>query len=230
MVQRSKRFKQIEKSVDLERVYSVPEAIALLKQCPSVKFDQSLEISIKSTVDVKKSDQLVRGTVVLPHGLGKNVRVLVFARGDKKQAALDAGAAYAGAEEYLEEVKKGWADFDAVVSTPDMMRDVGRLGKILGPRGLMPSPRAGTVTMDVVTAVKELLAGRIEFKVDKNALINNALGKLSFSSENLSENVKTYFSAVMKAKPSTVKGVYLQAATLSSTMGPGVKISLQGLM
>ena len=226
MAKMSKRFKEIAASYDAESLYTLDQAVEILKKCPPVKFDESVEISLKSGIDVKKSDQQVRGTVALPHGIGKKIRVVVFARGDKAKEALDAGAEHAGSDELVEKVKGGWTDFDAVVATPDMMRDVGRLGKILGPRGLMPTPKAGTVTSDVAKAVEELKAGKIEFKNDKSGLINNAVGRLSFDKEKIIENIQAFLNAVGRAKPSTAKGHYMQSLAISTTMGPGVRIDL----
>lgn len=223
----SKRIREIAKSLDVQKAYSVAEAIDILKQCPSVKFDQSLDIALKLGVDPRKSDQIVRGTVSLPNGTGKTLRILVFARGDKVQEALDAGADYAGHDELFEKVNGGWTDFDAVVATPDMMRDVGKLGKVLGPRGLMPTPKAGTVTTDIHKAIQELKAGKIEFKLDRHGVINNAVGKLSFETEKLIQNIQAYLSAVQRAKPATAKGHYMKSLVISSTMGPGLKIDLR---
>jgi len=229
MVKLSKRFKEIAKKFDREKVYSLEEAVTLLQECPPVKFDQSVEISIKMGVDPKKSDQQVRSTVLLPHGTGKKIKVLVFAKGDKLKEAQDAGAEFAGDKDLLEKVKGGWTDFDVVIATPDMMREVGKLGKILGPRGLMPTPKAGTVTQDVKKAVEDLKKGKIEFKVDKSALINNNVGKLSFSKQNLVENIHALIASIMRMKPATAKGQYLQSAALSSTMGPGFKLDINTL-
>lgn len=213
--------------VDSTREYTVEEAIEILKKCPPVKFDQSVEVSLKVGVDPRRSDQLVRGTVTLPNGTGKTLRILVFAQGEKINEALQAGADYAGNEELFEKVSSGWTDFDAVIATPDMMRDVGKLGKILGPRGLMPTPKAGTVTTDVSKAVGELKGGKIEFKLDRHAVINNAVGKISFEVNKLAENIKTFLEAIVKAKPSGAKGQYLRTLSVSSTMGPGIKIDLK---
>lgn len=224
MGRKSKRVREIASKVDVQKAYTLEEAVAILKQCPPVKFDQTVEVSLKMGVDPRKSDQQVRGTVPLPNGTGQTIRVLVFARADKVQAALDAGADYAGSEDLLKKVQEGWTDFDAVVSTPEMMREVGKLGKILGPRGLMPTPKAGTVTADVSTAVKEIKAGKVEFKVDRSGVINNPVGKISFEGPLLIENVRALLSAVLKAKPSTAKGQYMQSMYISSTMGPGLKI------
>lgn len=229
MAKKSKRFREIEKMVDVEKLYSLQEAIDTLKKCPPVKFDQSVELSLKTGVDARKSDQQVRGTVSLPNGTGKRVVLVVFARGEKIKEALDAGADYAGNEELLEKVKNGWTDFNAVVATPDMMRDVGKLGKVLGPRGLMPTPKAGTVSADVAKAVAEIKAGKVEFKIDKNGVVNNLVGKISFSTDKLVENIITFLGAVSKARPATTKGQFLKTLDLSSTMGPGLKIDLRSI-
>lgn len=224
MGRHSKRFREIVQRVDVAKTYSLEEAIDLLKSCPPVKFDQSIEVALKLGIDPRKSDQQVRGTVPLPNGTGKALRVLVFAKDDKAQEALAAGAEFAGSTELLSKVEQGWTDFDAVVATPDMMRDVGKLGKILGPRGLMPTPKAGTVTTDVVTIVKELKAGKVEFKGDRTGMVNLLVGKLSFSSQQLAENIRALLQAVWRAKPASAKGQYFQRLCLSSTMGPGLKI------
>ncbi|NGX26195.1 MAG: 50S ribosomal protein L1 [Chlamydiae bacterium] len=226
MPKRSKRFKEIDQLFYPDRVYSLKEAIEILKKCPPVKFDQSVEVSLKSGINVKKSDQQVRGTVTLPHGLGKKIKVLVFARGEKVKEAESAGADFVGNDDLVEKVKGGWTDFDVVVATPDMMRDVGKLGKVLGPRGLMPTPKAGTVTPDVTKAVTELKAGKVEFKNDKSGVINNLVGKLSFDQEKLQQNIETFLSAIAKARPSAAKGNFMQSLALSSTMGPGLKIDI----
>lgn len=225
----SKRTREIAKSLDVTKAYSLKEAVDILKKCLPVKFDQSVEISVKLGVDPRKSDQGVRGTVALPNGTGKTMKILVFARGDKVKEALDAGADFAGHEELIEKINGGWTGFDAVVATPDMMRDVGKLGKVLGPRGLMPSPKSGTVTTDIAKAVQELKAGKIEFKVDRHGVVNNGLGKLSFSEEMLLQNIRAYLVAIQRAKPASAKGVYIQSIYLSSTMGPGLKLSLNEL-
>lgn len=220
-------MKEVNKRLDREKFYDLQEAVEFIQSCPPVKFDQTLEISVKLGVNPKKADQMVRGTVSLPNGTGKKNRVLVLANSDKVKEALDAGADLAGGEEYVKKIQDGWLDFDTLIVTPDMMREVGKLGKILGPRGLMPTPKAGTVTPDTAKAVKEVKAGKIEFKVDKNGVINNGLGKLSFSSAHLVENVRELIAVLVKAKPSSSKGVYFQAISLSSTMGPGCKINLR---
>jgi len=225
----SKRIREIAKAYDLTKAYSVREAIDILRKCPSVKFDQSVDVSLRMGVDPRRSDQSVRGTVSLPNGTGKTLRIIVFAKGDKVKEALTAGADFAGNEELLEKVAGGWTDFDAVIATPEMMREVGKLGKVLGPRGLMPTPKAGTVTTDVAKAVQEAKAGKIEFKLDRLGVIANAVGKLSFEAEKILENIKAYVAAVIRAKPATAKGNYLKSFVLTSTMGPGIKIDLRDI-
>ncbi len=225
----SKRLQDIAKKLDLTKVYTLGEAMGVLKECPGVKFDQSVEIALRLGIDPRKSDQNVRGTVALPHGTGRTMRIVALARGDKVKEALDAGADQAGNEELLEKIAGGWTDFDAIVATPDMMREVGKLGKVLGPRGLMPTPKAGTVTTDLAKAIAELKAGKIEFKADRYGVVNNAVGKLSFDSDHLIANTRALLSAVAKAKPATAKGHYVRGLVLSSTMGPGLKIDLKDL-
>lgn len=229
MAQKSKRNKEIAKLVDAEKSYNLNEAIEILKKCPPVKFDQSVELALLTGIDIRKSDQQVRGTVSLPNGTGKKASMVVIARGDKIKEALDAGADYAGADDILEKIKGGWTDFDVLISTPDMMREVGKLGKVLGPRGLMPTPKAGTVTADVGKAVAEAKAGKIEFKSDKHGVVNTLVGKLSFSTDKLKENVITLLSAIVRAKPPTAKGHYLKSLSLASTMGPGLKIDINSI-
>lgn len=225
----SKRTREIAKGLVAQKAYSVNEAVDILKKCPSVKFDQSVDISLKIGVDPRRSDQHVRGTVSLPNGTGKTIKIIVFARGDKVKEALAAGADYAGNDELFEKVNAGWTDFDAVIATPDMMRDVGKLGKVLGPRGMMPTPKTGTVTTDVTKAIQELKGGKIEFKLDRHGVINVAVGKLSFASEKLVENIIAFLNAVQRAKPASAKGHYLKLMHLSSTMGPGLKIDSRDL-
>lgn len=229
MANRSKRMRQIDQLIDPNKVYSLEEAIKLLKNCPQTKFDQSLNVALKIGIDVKKSDQQVRGTVSLPHGTGREIKVVVIAKGDKVKEALDAGADFAGSEDLIEQIKGGWTDFSVLISTPDMMREVGKLGKVLGPRGLMPTPKAGTVTSDIGKAVKEAKAGKIEFKVDKTGNINAAVGKISFRNDQLTENLLPLMQAILRAKPASSKGVFLRSLYLSTTMGPGLKIDLQSL-
>jgi large subunit ribosomal protein L1 len=225
----SKRIREIAKSLDVQKTYSMKDAIDILKKCPTVKFDQTVEVSLKLGVDPRRSDQSVRGTVSLPNGTGKTMKILVFAKGDKVKEALSAGADYAGHEELFEKVNGGWTDFDAVIATPDMMRDVGKLGKVLGPRGLMPTPKAGTVTTDIAKAVQELKGGKIEFKLDRHGVINNGVGKISFDAEKLMQNIQAFLTAIQRAKPASAKGHYLKSLVISSTMGPGLKIDLREL-
>lgn len=229
MVKRSKRMKEVDKLVDPNKTYKLDEAVEVLKKCPPVKFDQSVNVALKIGIDPKKSDQQVRGTVSLPHGTGQKVVLVVIAKGDKAKEALDAGADYAGADELVEKIKNGWTDFSALIATPDMMRELGKLGKVLGPRGLMPTPKAGTVTTEVAKAVKEVKAGKIEFKVDKTGNVNNAVGKISFKADNLVDNLTALLNAVSRAKPASAKGVFLRSMYLSTTMGPGLKIDLQSV-
>ena len=220
----TKRFREIAQKVDTKKKYTFKDSIELLKQCPSLKFDESVDISLRLGIDPRKSDQSIRGTVSLPNGTGKTLKVIVFAKGDKIQEALDAGADFAGDKELLDKVKSGWTGFDVAIATPDMMREVGKMGKILGPRGLMPSPKAGTVTKDVALAVNESKSGKIEFKADKSAVINTLVGKLSFDTKNLEENIMALLQAIARLKPASAKGQYMQSLTVSSTMGPGIAI------
>jgi large subunit ribosomal protein L1 len=229
MARRSKRFQEIDKAVDTSQSYSLEEAVALLQGCPKVKFDQSVEVALQLGVDPRKADQQVRGNIALPHGTGRRSVILVLAKGDKVQEALDAGADFAGSDEFIDKIEKGWMDFTVMVATPDMMRDVGRLGKLLGPRGLMPSPKAGTVTQDVAGAVREIQGGKLEFKVNRGGAIYSAVGKLSFEANQLVENLTTYLGAIWRAKPASAKGNYFKSLYLSSTMGPGIQIDLRKL-
>lgn len=220
-----KRFDALLKNFDRKAFYDFNEAIDLVKKNATAKFDESFDVSMRLGVDPRKADQMVRGTVSLPHGTGKKVRILVFAKSPKDQEALDAGADYAGLEEYVEKVKGGWADIDVVVATPDVMGDVGKLGRILGPRGLMPNPKVGTVTFDIEQTVKELKAGKIEYRVDKTGNIHASVGKCSFDTDKLALNFITFYSSIMRAKPSTAKGRYVKSLSFSSTMGPGIQVS-----
>ena len=206
------------------RRYTLEEAVPLLKKTHFTKFDETVEVVIRLGVDPKHADQMVRGTVVLPHGLGKNKRVLVIASGDKVKEAEAAGADFVGGDEMVEKIQKGWTDFDALIATPDMMKSVGKLGKVLGPRGLMPNPKTGTVTFDVAKAVQETKAGKVEFRVDKTAIIHTPVGKISFDVIKLMENARLLIDSVLKAKPTTAKGKYVKSLTLTSTMGPAIKI------
>lgn len=223
----SKRTREIAKNVDVTKTYSLDEAIDILKKCPGVKFEQSVEFSLKLGIDPRRTDQHVRGTVALPNGTGKSMTILVFAKGDKVKEALQAGADYAGNEELFEKVNGGWTAFDAVIATPDMMRDVGKLGKVLGPRGLMPTPKAGTVTTDIAKAIQDLKGGKIEFKIDRHGVINNLVGKLSFEGHKLVENIRHLLQAIQRSKPASAKGNFLKSLVVSSTMGPGIKIDLR---
>ena len=229
MSKTSKRFKEVLGQIDADASYTLDEAAEILKKVPGVKFDQSVDISLKLSVDPKKADQQVRGTVPLPHGTGKQIRVVAFVQGENVQAAIDAGADEAGSTDLFDKIKGGWTDFDVVLATPDMMREVGKLGKVLGPRGLMPSPKAGTVTKDIATAVKEIKAGKVEYKVDKAAVINNQIGKLSFATNEIVDNAKSLIAAILKAKPSSAKGQYVKTCFLTSTMGPGLRIDVQSI-
>lgn len=225
----SKRAREMASKVDANKQYTLQDAVALLKAQPPVKFDQTVEVSFKLGVDSRKSDQNVRGTVSLPSGTGKKMLVLVLAKGDKVKEALQAGADFAGSDDLIEKISAGWTEFDAMIATPDMMRDVGKLGKVLGPRGLMPTPKAGTVTTDIAKAVQEIKAGKIEFKTDRFGVVNCPMGKLSFSADNLIANFRALAMAVWRAKPATSKGHYFERLHLSSTMGPGLKIDLNEL-
>ena len=214
---------------EAEREYSVEEAVAVLKEMPGAKFDESVDLSLRLGVDPKHADQMVRGAVVLPHGIGKTVRVAVFAKGEKEREAREAGADVVGAEDLVERVQGGWMEFDTAVATPDLMGQVGRLGKVLGPRGLMPNPKLGTVTFDVSRAVREAKAGKIEFRVDKAGNIHTPVGKRSFSAANLRDNAMALIEAIVRAKPAAAKGTYLKSLTVSSTMSPGVPVDAQAV-
>ncbi len=221
-----KKYAEAAKLVDKATLYDPSEAIALVKKTACAKFDETVEAHIRTGCDGRHADQQIRGAVVLPNGTGKTVKVLVFAKGPKLDEALAAGADYAGGEELIPKIQNdGWLDFDVVVATPDMMGVVGRLGKVLGPKGLMPNPKAGTVTMDVTKAIADIKAGKIEYRLDKTNIVHVPLGKVSFTEEALQENFKALMDAIMKAKPSAVKGAYLKSITLTSTMGPGVKVN-----
>jgi large subunit ribosomal protein L1 len=223
MAKHGKKFTAAAAAVGTKQ-YSIEEAIPLIQKVKYAKFDETVEMAMRLGVDPKHADQMVRGTVVLPHGLGKSKKVLVIAGADKQKDATDAGADHVGGEEIVEKITGGWMDFDAVVATPDMMRAVGKLGKVLGPRGLMPNPKTGTVTPNVAQAIKEIKAGKVEFRVDKTGIIHAPLGKTSFSTENLIANAHALVDSVVKAKPSAAKGRYLKSVTVSSTMGPGITI------
>jgi large subunit ribosomal protein L1 len=223
-MKRSKSYRAAAEKIDREKLYAPLEAIRLAKQTSTTKYDATVEVAFRLGVDPRKADQMIRGTVNLPNGTGKTARVLVFANGDRAAQAEAAGADYVGSDDLIERIQGGWLDFDAVVATPDLMGKVGRLGKVLGPRGLMPNPKTGTVTVDVAKAVKEVKAGKVEFRVDKTGIIHAPVGKVSFSAEKLVENASSLISAVIKAKPAVAKGKYVRNATVCSTMGPGVAI------
>lgn len=229
MTKRSKRYKELLKLFDPTKSYNLNEAVEILKKFPSVKFDESIEVALRLGVDPKKSDQQVRSTVFLPHGTGKTLSVVVLAKGDKAKEALDAGADEAGDQELIDKIKGGWTGFDALIATPDMMREAGKLGKILGPRGLMPTPKAGTVTKDVKRAVEDLKKGKIEFKADKNSVINNYVGKISFAKEHIVENIESLLNAISKMKPASSKGQFLRSLFVSSTMGAGIKVDINSI-
>jgi large subunit ribosomal protein L1 len=225
----SKRYDASAGKIEPERHYSLDEAIGVLKSMPAAKFDESVDLSFRLGVDPKHADQMVRGAVVLPHGIGKTVRVAVFAKGDKDREAREAGADTVGAEDLVERVQGGWMDFDTAIATPDLMGQVGRLGKVLGPRGLMPNPKLGTVTFDVSRAVREAKAGKIEFRVDKAGNVHTPVGKRSFSEEHLRGNAMALIEAIVRAKPAAAKGTYLRSLTVSSTMSPGVPVDAQAI-
>ena len=226
-MKKGKRYVESAKLVDRTNLYDVEEAVSIIKKTANAKFDETIEAHIKLGVDGRHADQQVRGAVVLPHGTGKKVRVLVFAKGDKVEEAQAAGADFVGGQELVPKIQnEGWLDFDVVVATPDMMGVVGRLGRVLGPKGLMPNPKAGTVTMDVTKAVNDIKAGKIEYRLDKTNIIHVPVGKASFTEEQLSDNFQTLMGAINKAKPASLKGQYVKSATLASTMGPGVRLNV----
>lgn len=225
MPNHGKKHVEASKQVDRSRYYELPEAIGLVKQIAPAKFDETVDVAVRLGVDVRHADQQVRGAVVLPHGTGKTRRVLVFAKGDKAKEAEAAGADIVGAEEFVAKIQEGWLDFDVAVATPDMMGQVGRLGKILGPKGLMPNPKTGTVTFDVANAVREIKAGKIEYRTDKTGIVHARIGKVSFGDDSLMENFRTFVEALVRAKPAAAKGQYLRSITVSSTMGPGVRVN-----
>ena len=225
MARPGKRFRNAFDSVDQDRVYALVEAVDLIKGFGDTKFDESVDVAINLGVDPRHADQMVRGAIVLPHGIGKDTRVLVFAKGDKEKEAREAGADFVGGEELAKKIQdEGWLDFERVIATPDMMGVVGRLGKVLGPRGLMPNPKLGTVTMDVGNAVSENKAGKVEYRVDTTGIVHAVVGKRSFDAEKLIENASALIGAVVKAKPAAAKGIYMKKISLSTTMGPGIRI------
>jgi large subunit ribosomal protein L1 len=224
MANRGKKYLDARNKVDRNKRYELGEGVKLLLETSYTKFDEGVDLAVRLGVDPKKADQMVRGTVVLPHGTGRKVRVLVFAKGQKEKEALDAGADFVGAEELIDKISKGWLEFDKVIATPDMMGSVSKLGKTLGPRGLMPNPKVGTVTFDLEKAIKEIKAGKVEFKVEKAGIIHVPVGKVSFGLDRLLENAKALLEVILRAKPPTSKGIYFRSIALSTTMGPGIKI------
>ena len=224
----SKRFSKAKATVDEQAPHPVDlkTAISVLKGMPPAKFNETMELAVRLGVDPRKAEQMVRGTVVLPHGVGKKVRILVFAKGEKEKEALEAGADYVGLEDVMEKIQQGWLEFDRAIATPDVMGQVGKLGKILGPRGLMPNPKTGTVTLDVARAVKEFKAGKIEYRVDKAGIVHAPFGKVSFSEDQLAENATVLLEALVRAKPATSKGKFVKGISISSTMGPSVRVDV----
>jgi large subunit ribosomal protein L1 len=229
-VKRSKHYRAAKEHLDVLKRFSLDESIHFIKENSFAKFDESVDINLKLGVDPRHADQIVRGTVSLPHGTGKSVKVLVFAQGEKAKEAEDAGADYIGGDDEVQKIQEGWIDFDVVVATPDMMGKVGRLGKILGPRGLMPNPKSGTVTMDVGKAVSELKAGKIEFRVDRQGGLSSAIGKVSFDEDKLVANATAFIEAILRAKPQAAKGQYIKSASISSTMGVGLRLDHNAIL
>ena len=220
----TKKQKEIVKNLDVNKEYKIADAVDLIKKFAKAKFDESVDIAVNLGVDPKHADQVVRGTVALPHGTGKTVRVLVIAKSEKQQEAIDAGAEHVGFEDYLKKIQEGWTDIDVIIAAPDTMSELGKLGKILGPRGLMPNPKSGTVTPNIGQAVKEVKAGKIDFRVEKTGIVHSSIGKASFDSTKLVDNIVVFLNMIIKLKPAAAKGTYIKAITLSTTMGPGVKI------
>lgn len=223
-MKRSKRYNAAIKKVDLKKNYTIEDAVTKVKEAASAKFNEAVDIAIRLGVDPKKADQAIRGTVALPHGIGKAVRVLAIAKPPKDEEARAAGADHVGYQDYLQKIQAGWADVDVIIATPDVMGDLGKLGKVLGPRGLMPNPKSGTVTLEIGKAVKEVKAGKIEFRVDKAGIIHVTIGKVNFENQNLVENINAFLATVIRLKPASAKGQYVKSIALSSTMGPGVHI------
>ncbi|MCF8721751.1 50S ribosomal protein L1 [Nitrospina gracilis] len=228
MARHGKKYRAAAEKIDRNQRYALEEALQLAKGGVETKFDQSLDVAVKLGVDPRKADQNIRGSVVLPKGTGKKFRVLVFAKGEKETEAKEAGAEFVGGDDLVKKIQDGWFEFDRVVATPDMMGTVGKLGKVLGPRGLMPNPKTGTVTFDVAEAIRQIQAGKVDFRVDKAGIVHASVGKASFSVEDLAENFKEFMGTLVKMKPSTAKGVYIRGVSLSSTMGPGVKVAYTG--
>ncbi|HEX9973011.1 MAG TPA: 50S ribosomal protein L1 [bacterium] len=229
-MKRSKRYNQIASKIEIGKEYLLDEAISLIKETPTTKFDESIEVAVRLGVDPRHADQMVRGTVALPNGTGKTVRVLVLTKGTKEKEAQEAGADLVGLDDYLEKLQQGWLDCDVIIATPDVMSSVGKLGKVLGPKGMMPNPKSGTVTFDVGQAVKEVKAGKIDFRVDRNGNLHAAVGKISFEVSKIKENVKAFLETVLRLKPTTAKGLYLRSVTVSTTMGPGITLNRAALI
>lgn len=224
MAKRGKKYQEVAKLVDKQKNYNIEEAVELLKQTTTANFDETVEVAFRLGIDPRKNDQQIRGAFVLPHGTGKSYRVLVFAKGDKATEAEEAGADYVGDEEYINQINQGWFEFDVVIATPDMMAEVGKLGRVLGPKGLMPNPKTGTVTFDVAKAVQDVKAGKVEYRADKQSNVHVPLGKVSFDNQKIVENFEAMIDTVIKAKPSAAKGTYLKNIAITTTMGPGIKI------
>jgi len=225
-----KRYRENLATVDRLKDYKIEDSIAVLKNLNTAKFDETVDVAVNLGVNPRIADQMIRGTVSLPHGTGKDVKVLVIAKGEKATEAEEAGADFVGSDEYISKIQEGWTDFDVLLTTPDMMSQVGRLGRILGPRGLMPNPKTGTITMNIGGAVKEVKAGKIEYRVDKNGIIHAGVGKISFENDKIIENIRALIDALLRARPSSAKGTYLKKVTISSTMGPGIKIDKASLI
>lgn len=230
MKRHGKKFTTAKEKVATGRKFTLDEAVTMVKGATFTKFDETVDLAVRLGVDPKHADQMIRGAVVLPHGIGKKVRVLVFAKGDKEKEALDAGADFAGSDELVKKIQEGWLDFDKAIATPDMMRDVGKLGKILGTRGLMPNPKVGTVTVDIARAVRETKAGKVEFRVEKAGIVHVPVGKASFAPEKLKENITAIMEYLVKVRPSSVKGQYVRSVAVSSTMGPGFRLDVAPLL
>ncbi len=224
MVLKGKRYREVASKIDRSKKYSFNEAIELTLKSTYAKFDETIDLAVRLGVDPRHADQMVRGTVALPHGVGKEVRVLVFAKGEKEKEASEAGADYAGSDDYIEKIQKGWLEFDKTIATPDMMGSVSKLGRILGPRGMMPNAKLGTVTFDVAKAVQEIKAGKIEFRVEKAGIVHAPMGKVSFGSDKLIENISAFMDTILRLKPPASKGTYLRSIAISTTMGPGIKV------
>jgi len=229
-MKQSKRYDQSSSKIEKGKEYLLDEAITLIKEMPKTKFDESVEVAMRLGVDPRHADQMVRGTVALPNGTGKTVRVLVLTKGTKEKEAQDAGADYVGLDDYLEKLQQGWLDCDVIIATPDVMSSVGKLGKVLGPKGMMPNPKSGTVTFEVGQAIKEVKAGKIDFRVDRNGNLHAAVGKISFEVSKIKENVKAFIETVLRLKPTSAKGIYLRSVTVSTTMGPGIKLNRAALI